>query len=381
MGYTLLTHPVEDTLAHGDDVNKALENPKKGSNPEFDQVCQTAVGYVEQARQNVLKSVNHEQVLAYWRIGQLIVENEQKGQSRAEYGKALIKALSTRLNHEFKRGFGTSNLKYMRQFYLTYKDRISQTVSGQLKTEFNPNLSWSHYLVLMKETREDARLFYEIEATKNHWSIRQLSRQIHSSLYERLAASRDEKGLIDLANKGQVITTPEHALKDPVILDFLGYKEHHSYTEHDLESGIIDHLQDFLLEMGRGFAFIGRQKRLTIDGKHYYPDLVFFHTILRCYIIVDLKVTELDHGDVGQMLLYVNYYDREVKLPDDNQTIGLLLCKHKNDAVVKYMTPKGDKQIFARKYQFHLPTVEELKKEVAREYEEVLERLSSESDD
>lgn len=362
-------------------MSNDLDNPNKGLNPEFDQVCQTAIGYVEEARQNVLKSVNHEQTIAYWKIGRLIVENEQKGQSRAEYGKALIKALSARLNHEFKRGFGTSNLKYMRQFYLTYKDRIGQTVSGQLKTEFNPNLSWSHYLVLIKETREEARLFYEIEATKNHWSIRQLSRQIHSSLYERLAASRDEKGLIDLANKGQVITMPEHALKDPVILDFLGYKEHHSYTEHDLESGIIDHLQDFLLETGRGFAFIGRQKRLTIDGKHYYPDLIFFHTILRCYIIVDLKVAELEHGDIGQMLLYVNYYDREVKLSDDNPTIGLLLCKHKNDAVVKYMTPKGDKQIFARKYQFHLPTVEELKKEVDREYEEVLERLSSESDD
>jgi hypothetical protein len=184
-----------------------------------------------------------------------------------------------------------------------------------------------------------------------------------------------------LPTKGKKITTPEHALKDPVILDFLGYKEHSSYTEHDLESGIIKHLQEFLLEMGRGFAFIGRQKRLTIDGKHYYPDLVFFHTILRCYIIVDLKITELDHADVGQMLLYVNYYDREIKLADDNPTIGLLLCKSKSDAVVQYMTPKGDKQIFARKYQFHLPTVEELKKEMVREYEEVLERLSTKSID
>ena len=355
-------------------------DPDKGLSPEFDQVCQTAISYIEQARHSVLKSVNHEQVLAYWKVGQLIVENEQKGQSRAEYGKTLIKALSTRLNKKFKRGFSISNLKYMRQFYLAYKDRIGQTVSGQLKSEFNPNLSWSHYLVLMKETRQDARSFYEIEATKNHWSIRQLSRQIHSSLYERLAASRDEQGLIDLANKGQVITTTEHALKDPVILDFLGYKEHHSYTEYDLESAIINHLQDFLLEMGRGFAFMGRQKRISIDGKHYYPDLIFFHAILRCYIIVDLKVTELDHADVGQMLLYVNYYDREIKLPDDSPTIGLLLCKDKNDAVVKYMTPENDKQIFARKYQLHLPTIEELKKEVAREYEEVRERLSSKSD-
>lgn len=366
-------------MTKGNDHSKSLTN---GEYPDFDTICKEAINYVHQARQNVVRSVNYEQVLAYWKIGQLIVESEQKGQERAEYGKSLIEALSSKLNHEFKRGFGISNLRYMRQFYLIYKGRIRQTLSGESKSpKLNPNLSWSHYLVLMKETREEARLFYEIEAIKNHWSIRQLSRQIHSSLYERLSASRDEKGVLSLANKGQVITTPEEALKDPVVLDFLGYKQHHSYTEHDLESGIISHLQDFLLEMGRGFAFVGRQKRLTIDGKHYYPDLVFFHTILRCYIIVDLKVTELEHGDVGQMLLYVNYYDREVKLPDDNPTIGLLLCKHKNDAVVKYMTPKGDQQIFARKYQFHLPSVDELKKEVTREYNEVLEQLSTEDKD
>jgi predicted nuclease of restriction endonuclease-like (RecB) superfamily len=192
-------------------MSKELED--KNLNPEFDQVCQTAVGYITQARQNVLTSVNHEQVLAYWKIGQLIFENEQKGQSRAEYGKSLIKALSKKLNHEFKRGFGISNLKYMRQFYLAYKDRIGHTLSGQFKTKFNPNLSWSHYLVLMKETQEDARLFYEIEAIKNHWSIRQLSRQIHSSLYERLAASKDEKGLMELANKGQKNHNPRTCFK------------------------------------------------------------------------------------------------------------------------------------------------------------------------
>lgn len=269
----------------------------------------------------------------------------------------------------------------MRQFYLFYKGRIHQTVSGEFKRlDFNPNLSWSHYLLLTKETRDDVRSFYEIEAIKNHWSVRQLSRQIHSSLYERLAASRDEAGVLALANKGQTITKTEDALKDPVVLDFLGYKQHHVYTEHDLESAIIDHLQDFLLEMGRGFAFIGRQKRLTISGKHYYPDLVFFHTVLRCYIIVDLKVKELEHSDVGQMLLYVNYYDREVKLSDDNPTIGLLLCKHKDDAIVQYMTPEKDQQIFARKYQFHLPTVEELQIEVKREYQEVIERLNTDSE-
>lgn len=344
---------------------------------EFDAVCNQAIEYINTARQKVVHSVNHEQVIAYWKIGQLIVEHEQKGQVRAEYGKALIHSLSAKLNDEFKRGFSVSNLRYMRQFYMVYKERIHQTVSGESNNlKFNENLSWSHYLILIKETQESARLFYEIEAIKNHWSVRQLSRQIHSSLYERLAASRDEKGVMALANKGQEITTAEEALKDPVVLDFLGYKQNHTYTEHDLESGIITHLQDFLLEMGRGFAFIGRQKRMTIEGKHYYPDLVFFHTILRCYVIVDLKVTELEHSDVGQMLLYVNYYDREVKLSDDNPTLGLLLCKHKNDAIVKYMTPKDDQQIFARKYQFHLPTIDELRKEVLKEYNEVLQQLS-----
>lgn len=351
-------------------------------NAELDQVCQIAIGYVEKARQNVLKSVNHEQVLAYWNIGKLIVENEQKGQSRAEYGKALIKALSTKLNHEFKRGFSASNLRYMRQFYLTYPDRIHHTPCGEFQpADFNENLSWSHYRQLMSEARTEVRSFYEIETAKNCWSIAQLKRQMHSSLYERLAASRNEKGVMKLANEGQVITKPEEALKDPVVLDFLGYKQHHEYTEHDLESGIIDHLQEFLMEMGRGFAFVGRQKRLTIRSKHYYPDLVFYHTILRCYIIVDCKIVELEHADVGQMLLYVNYYDREIKLPDDNPTIGLVLCPAKDDAIVEYMTPKGDKQIFASKYQFHLPTVEELKKEVSREYNEVLERLSSKKDE
>ena len=367
-------------------MSNDLDNPNKGLNPEFGQVCQTAIGYVEQARQNVLKSVNHEQTIAYWKIGRLIVETDQQGKERAGYGAELLKTLSERLTKEFKRGFSLTNLKYMRQFYLTYKDRIGHKPCDQFKSDgiplnLNENLGWSHYRTLMAESREEVRSFYEIEAAKNHWSVPQLKRQMHSSLYERLAASRDEKGVMKLANEGQVITTPEEALKDPVVLDFLGYKQHHKYTEHDLESGIIDHLQEFLLEMGRGFAFIGRQKRLTISGKHYYPDLVFFHTVLRCYIIVDCKIVELEHGDVGQMMLYVNYYDRDVKLPDDNPTIGLLLCPAKDDAVVKYMTPKDDKQIFARKYQFHLPTVEELKKEVSREYEQVLERLSSESDD
>jgi len=337
----------------------------------LEKVYQSIVEYIHKARTNVLKSVNHEQVIAYWHIGKNIIEQEQSGESRANYGQALLENLSNRLNEEFGKGFGITNLKYMRQFYLTYKNRISHKACDQSNTiEFNSNLSWSHYRILMRETREDARNFYEIEAATNYWSVPQLQRQMGSFLFDRLAASRDEKAVLALANKGHIIKRTEDSLKDPVILEFLGYKEHHVYTETDLESAIIDHLQDFLLEMGKGFAFIGRQKRITIEGDHFYPDLVFYHAILKSYVIIDLKINQLTHGDVGQIQMYVNYYDRDIKQKNDNPTIGLLLCAEKNDAVVKYTLPENNEQIFAKKYQLHLPTVEQLKKEIQREYKE-----------
>lgn len=241
-------------------------------NAEFDAVCQSAINYINKARQNVLQVVNHEQVLAYWKIGRLIVETEQQGEGRAAYGVELLKMLSARLTQEFRRGFSVTNLKYMRQFYQTYKNRIGHEVRDQFETcGFDRNLSWTHYRLLMSEGREKVRQFYEIEAAKNHWSTPQLERQMTSFLYERLASSRDEKSVMRLANKGQIIEKPEDALKSPIVLDFLGYKDHHSYTETQLESAIIDHLQEFLLEMGRGFAFVSRQKRITIDGEHLKP--------------------------------------------------------------------------------------------------------------
>lgn len=363
-------------------MSNELDESKKPLNPEFDQVCQTAVGYIEKARQNVLKAVNHQQVIAYWKIGQLIVETEQKGSERANYGASLMDSLSIRLNREFGKGFSTTNLRYMRQLYQVYKDRIRQTPSGELEAvDFNVNLGWSHYISLMTETRDDVRKFYEIEAVKNHWSVAQLKRQMHSFLYERLAASRDEAGVMQLANKGQIIEKPEDALKNPVVLDFLGYKDHHDYTENDLESAILQNLQQFLLEMGRGFAFVSRQKRITMDGKYFRPDLVFYHTILKAYCIIDLKISELTHGDLGQMMMYVNYFDRDIKQENDNPTIGLVLCAKENEAIVKYTLPEDNEQIFARKYQFHLPTVDELKKEVVREYEQVVTRLNTLADD
>ena len=345
----------------------------------IEKVYQSIAGHILKARANILKSVNHEQVIAYWMIGKNIVEQEQLGESRANYGKALLENLSQRLNQEFGKGFGVTNLKYMRQFYLTYQNRIRHKPCDEFSVpEFNPNLSWSHYRILMRETRLESRSFYEIEAANNHWSVPQLQRQMGSFLFDRLSASQDEQSVLALANKGHVIEKAEDSLKDPVILEFLGYKEHHTYTETDLESAIINHLQDFLLEMGKGFAFIGRQKRITIEGDHFYPDLIFYHAILQSYIIIVLKINKLTHGDVGQMQMYVNYYDRDVKQKDDNPTIGLLLCAEKNDAVVKYTLPENNKQIFSRKYQLHLPTIEQLKEEVKREYQEAKMMLEKE---
>lgn len=346
---------------------------------DLEKVYKSIVTHIHQARVSVLKSINHEQVTAYWNIGRNIVEQEQHGENRANYGKALLEKLSNRLGAEFGRGFGVTNLKYMRQFYLTYPNRIGHKACDEFGyMPFNPNLSWSHYRLLMRETRPNVRGFYEIEASKSHWSVPQLQRQMSSFLFDRLTASKNEEAVIKLANKGHIVTSAEDSLKDPVVLEFLGYKEHHVYTENDLETAIINHLQEFLLEMGKGFAFIGRQKRITIEGDHFYPDLIFYHTILKCYAIIDLKIDHLTHGDVGQMQMYVNYYDREVKQENDNPTIGLLLCAEKNDAVVKYTLPENNKQIFSRKYQLHLPTIEQLREEVKREYKEATLLLNRE---
>ncbi len=340
---------------------------------DLEHVYVNVVQYITRARQNVVKAVNIEQVVAYWHIGRTIVTQEQAGENRAEYGKSLLENLADKLKKDFSEGFSVTNLKYMRQFYLTYPDRIRHEARDELNnTGFAQNLSWTHYRILMKEARAEVRQFYEIEASKSHWSTPQLERQMTSFLYERLAASRDEEAVMALANQGHAVEKAEDVLKSPYVLDFLGYKQHHTYTETDLETAIIDHLQEFLLELGRGFAFVARQKRIVIDGDLFKPDLIFYHVLLKCYIIVDIKTLRLKHENVGQMLMYVNYYDREIKQPEDNPTIGLLLCAEQNDAVVKYTLPEDNQQIFSRKYQLHLPTIEELKQEVQREYKEVL---------
>lgn len=243
----------------------------------------------------------------------------------------------------------------------------------------HPGLSWTHYRTLLKVERREVRDFYEIEASRSGWSARQLERQINSFLFERLAKSRDKKGVLALANEGQVLARPQDAIKDPYVLEFLGLPESHRLVESHIEEALINQLQAFLLELGSGFAFVGRQRRLTLDGDHFYPDLVFYHVKLKCYVVIDLKVGKLAHGDLGQMLLYVNYYDREVAAKDDNPTIGLILCSEKNDAVVRYVLADKNSQVFASRYQFHLPSEAQLRAEIRRELEQLGQSFPDES--
>lgn len=274
-------------------------------------------------------------VKAYWLIGREIVEEEQKGFIRAKYGKALIMQLGQRLNEQYGKGYSEANIKNMRQFYLEYQpNKENYPIRYTLCSEsgvpnFLPNFGWSHYRALMRVDRLEARAFYEIEAFKSNWSARELERQIASLLFDRLAKSKDKKGLMKFTSLGQEIENAEDAIKDPLILEFLGLPESHLLTESKLEEALIHNLQHFLLELGKGFAFIARQKRLTLDGDHFYTDLVFYHIILKCFVIIDIKTNKLTHADLGQMMLYVNYFDREIKTKNDNPTIGLVLCTEK----------------------------------------------------
>ena len=297
--------------------------------------------------------------------------------NRAEYGKQLLQVLSKHLTKTFGKGYSADNLKLMRRFYIVYaNDQIGETVFPQFgslpasSTGRKFYLSWSHYLKLMRITNIDERHFYEIESVKNDWSLSELKRQFNSALYERLALSTNKKKVKELALKGQVIEKPEDAVKDPYILEFMGLQELPEYSETEMEKRIIDHLQQFLLELGTGFAFIGRQVRFTFDEEHFRVDLVFYNRLLRCFVLFDLKIGELRHQDIGQMQMYVNYYDRKVKLPDENKTVGIILCKDKNQAVVEMTLPEDNSQIFASKYETVLPSKEALKKLLKEQIEE-----------
>jgi len=280
-------------------IKKSLKifcDQNRVSKKRIDTLYRNISGYINAARARVLQSVNTEQVKTYWLIGRDIVEEEQRGKIRAEYGAFLLQEISARLIKEFGEGFGIATLKNARQFYLTY---IPKQKSYALRSQFNPNFFWSHYRALMREHRREVRAFYECEAEKNCWSGRELERQMASLLFERLAKSKDKKGLMKLARKGQEMIKPEDAIKEPLVLEFLAIPESHKLVETKLEDALISNMQQFLLELGRGFAFVARQKRLTLDGKHYYADLVFYHAILKCYIILDLKTKELSHADLG----------------------------------------------------------------------------------
>ena len=313
------------------------------------------------SRQNIISNINSTMAKTYFLIGKRIVEEEQDGNKRAEYGKNLIKMLSEKLTKEFGKGFSETNLEQMRKFFKVYG--IPQTLSE----EFQFNLSWSHYLILMRIKDINARNFYEIEAFENNWSLRELKRQVNSSLYERLVLSKDKEKVKELAVKGQIIEKVQDVIKDPYILEFLGLDEKSDYSENKLETEIINKLEMFLLELGKGFTFVGRQVRFTFDERHFRVDLVFYNRLLKCFVLIDLKIGEVTHQDLGQMQMYVNYYDRYVKLPDENDTIGIIICKDKNDTLVKLTLPKDNNQIFASRYTTILPSLDEFKK-IIEEY-------------
>lgn len=352
----------------------------------FDRV----VKILEDARSHIVRTINSTMVSAYWLIGREIVEELQGGEKRAAYGKKIIQDLSERLSERYGKGFSVENLQLFRKFYLVYGERItipypvgtkldehqiaypvgtnsdiapiSNPAADIAENRFHLDLSWSHYRALMRVESGEARQFYEHEAARNHWNKRQLERQINTLLFERLLKSRDKEGVLQLANEGLKPSQPIDIIKDPYALEFLGLPESHRLVENDLETSLTDHMQEFLLELGAGFAFVARQKRLTLNDDHFYADLVFYHVRLKCYVIIDLKTEKLTHGDLGQMQMYVHYFDREICAPEDGPTIGLILCTEKNDAMVEYVLDKGKERIFASRYKLELPPKEKLRK-------------------
>lgn len=308
------------------------------------------------ARAKVYAAANFAMVEAYWEIGKSIVE-KQGGNATAEYGSKLIEELSKQMTTDFGKGFTVANLKNMRQFYLAFQNRY--TLCSQL--------SWSHYRLLMRVDDDKARQFYIEESVKSNWSVRQLERQINTFSYQRLLASRGNYDVVEDTAKKEVAKTPEDVIRDPYVLEFLGLEQSASFYESDLEQALIDHLQKFLLELGRGFSFVDRQKHINFDGRHFYIDLVFYNYILKCFVLIDLKTGDLTHQDIGQMQMYVNYYTRELMNEGDNPPIGIVLCSDKSDAVVKYTLPESNNQIFASKYKLYIPSEEELKREIQAE--------------
>lgn len=311
---------------------------------------------LENARKRIYRNIQSEMVQTYWQIGKMIVE-KQGGNNRAKYGENLIKELSSKMIKDFGKGYTPRNLWYMKQLYLTFPK--VNTVCAEL--------NWSHFRLLMRVDNENARNFYIKEAIDGNWSVRQLAREIHTFSYERYMLSNKNHEVVDDTAKRESGYEPLDIIKDPYILDFVGIKPNSSFLESDLEQALIDHLQEFLLELGNGFAFVARQKRFDMDGKNFYVDLVLYNYIVKCFVLIDLKRGELTHQDIGQMLMYVNYFTKELMVKGDNPPIGIILCADKNDMLVKYTIPDNNKQIFASRYRLHLPKEEEIRAEMNKQ--------------
>jgi predicted nuclease of restriction endonuclease-like (RecB) superfamily len=323
------------------------------------ELVETIHTIIATAKDRAIRSVDTERVLMYWQIGRVIFEEEQEGKERAGYGDFLIKSLANTLEPEYGTGFSYRQLNLFRQFYRIFP------IMNALRSQF----SWTHYRILIRIDNEDKREFYIAEANKNNWTARQLERQVNSQLFERLLLSNDIQSVLAVAREEKLPTDAREIIKDPMVLEFLGLKRESAYYEKDFESAVITHLQDFILELGNGFAFVARQKRIHIEGDDFFVDLVFFNRLLQCFVLIEIKNTKLTHQDIGQLQMYVNYYDRYEKQDFESPTIGILLCTDKNDAVVKITLPENNSTIIASKYQLYLPTEQQLIEEVKREIE------------
>lgn len=330
------------------------------------ELLQQILDIIANAKDRAIRSVDTERVLMYWQIGKVILEEEQEGKERAGYGEFLIKSLSENLQPQFGSGFSIRQLEMCRQFFRIFP------ITNALRSQF----SWTHYRTLIRIANQDKREFYMAEAEKNNWAARQLERQVNSQLFERLLLSNNVKDVLAVAREEKLPSEAKEIIKDPIVLEFLGLKRESAYYEKDLEAAIINHLQDFLLEIGNGFSFVARQKRIHIEGDEFSVDLVFYNRLLQCFVLFEIKTAKITHEDIGQLQMYVNYYDRFEKQDFENQTIGILLCADKNDAVVKITLPENNKTIVASKYQLYLPTEKQLLDELMKE----IEKLDGETD-
>ncbi len=337
------------------------------------EISRKIINLIENARQSVAKNINSSMVITYYAIGKLIVEEFQSGEQRAAYGKHLLRKISVDLTQRFNKGFSVQNLERMRNFYLVYSKSSTELRNSDVFEKSSNVLrisgdtvkllpiSWSHYLFLLRIENSLERQFYEIESFRNQWNLEELERQYNSGLFERLILGKDKESILALAQKGQVVEKPDDLYKNPFVLEFLGLDESITYSETELETAIINKIEHFMLEQGNGFFFGGRQVRFTFDEDHFFVDLVFYNRLLHCFVLIDLKIGKLKHQDLGQMQMYVNYYDRYVKLQEENPTIGIILCKDKHDALVEISLPEAQNQLFAAKYQTVLPSKDDLK--------------------